>query len=233
MEASGAPKTAWKPRPSNQHRCEALDESDQNRSPTCSKTSKNEASGLHFDSPNGVKIALGSLGGPLGRQLGSRRLPGRLPKRSRRPPGPKKNSLLSSGGPPQKFPSEISPSSPGERFGLHFGSPSGSFRPSVWRPMLQMRKSQFLQNVYTKTLIFRVPGGSRAPFLEPKTVTERTWKPRARRSQLRDLQNRCPSALGEPPGAKKNFGSFQKRPRGILERFWQKAGPGRRCWRGP
>ena len=92
------------------------------------------------------------------------------------------------------------PGGPGERFGLHFGSPWGSFWPSVWRPAFKMRKSQFLQTVHTKTLIFRVPGASRAPFLEPKIVTERTWKPRARRSQLRDLQNRCPSALGEPPG---------------------------------
>ena len=103
------------------------------------------------------------------------------------------------------------PGGPGERFGLHFGSPWGSFWPSVWRPAFKMRKSQFLQTVHTKTLIFRVPGASRAPFLEPKLVTERKWKPRARRSQLRDLQNRCPSALGEPPGRNTNLGNSQKR----------------------
>ena len=129
------------------------------------------------------------------------------------------------------------PGVPGGRFRLHFGSPWGSFWPSFWRLVLKMRKSQILQTVHTKTLIFRVPGGSRAPFLEPKVVTERTWKPRARRSQLRDLQNRCPSALGDPPGPKKNFGSFQKRPRGILERLLAKKSTrgsiGRRRWRGP
>ena len=61
------------------------------------------------------------------------------------------------------------PGGPGDRFGLHFGSPWGSCWPSFWRSVLKMRKSQFLQTVHTKTLIFRVPGASRAPFLEPKT----------------------------------------------------------------
>ena len=59
----------------------------------------------------------------------------------------------------------------------------------------------------------------------PNGVSKSTWKPRARRSQLRDPQNRLPSALGEPPGRKKNFGNFQKRPRGILERFHKKRDP--------
>ena len=95
---------------------------------------KNEASGLLCGSQNGAKMAPRGLRGPLGRQLGSRSLPGRLPKRSRRPPGPKTNSLLSSGGPPEKFPSEISPSQgvPGSALGLilgalgaHFGPPFG------------------------------------------------------------------------------------------------------------
>ena len=54
------------------------------------KSSQNEASGLHFGSQNGAKMALGGLRGPLGRRVGSRSLPGRLPKRSRSSPGPKK-----------------------------------------------------------------------------------------------------------------------------------------------
>ena len=137
------------------------------------KSFKNEASGLHFRSPNGAKMALGGLRGPLGRQLGSRRLPGRLPKRSRRPLVPKTNSLLSSGGSGEISQRDFTlPGGPGELFGLHFGSPWGSFWPSVWRSVLKMRKCQFLQTVHTKTLILRVPGASRAPFLEPKTGPE-------------------------------------------------------------
>ena len=173
---------------------------------------------------NGSWRPLGPSWAPSGLQEPSREAGKTLPKRS----GAGKKLIAISRGPS----GEISqrdftlPGGPGGRSGLHFGRPWGSFWPSFWRLVLKMRKSQILQTVHTKTLIFRVPGGSRAPFLEPKIVTERTWKPRARRSQLRDLQNRCPSALGEPPGPKKNFGSFQKRPRGILERFWQKSRPG-------
>ena len=74
-------------------------------------------------------MASGGLRGRLVRHLGGRFLPGRAPKLSRSPPGSEKKLLLSSGGPPETFPSEISPfqGGPGERFGLHFGSPSGSF----------------------------------------------------------------------------------------------------------
>ena len=61
-------------------------------------SSKSEAWGLHFGTNLGAKFAPGGLRDPLGRQVGSRSLPGRLPKRSGAPPGPRKNSLLSSGG---------------------------------------------------------------------------------------------------------------------------------------
>ena len=113
------------------------------------------------------------------------------------------------------------PGGPGGRFGLHFGRPWGLFWPSFWRLVSKIRKSQILQTVHTKTLLLRVPGGSRAPFLEPKIVTKTTWKPRARTSPLRESRNRFWSALGEPPGPKNNFGKCQKRARGILERFFK------------
>ena len=108
------------------------------------------------------------------------------------------------------------PGGPGGRCGLHFGRPWGSFWPSFWRLVLKMRKSQILQTVHTKTLIFRVPEASRAPFLEPEIVIKSTWKPRARRSQLRDPQNRLPSALGEPPGRKKTLVTSKS----AQEEFW-------------
>ena len=92
---------------------------------------KTEVSGLHFGTNLGAKLASAGLRGPLGRQVGSRISPGRLPKRSRRPPGPKKNSLLSSGGPPEEFPSEISPSQgvPGTALGSILGGPGAHFGP--------------------------------------------------------------------------------------------------------
>ena len=89
---------------------------------------KNEASGLLCGSQNGAKMAPGGLWGPLGRQVGSRSLPGRLAKRFQSALGPEKNSLPSPGGPPEKFPSEISRprgapgafwESPGEAPGAH------------------------------------------------------------------------------------------------------------------
>ena len=99
---------------------------------------KTEVSGLHFGTNLGAKLASAGLRGPLGRHLGCRSLPGRLPQRSRSPPVSKKNSLLSSGGPPEKFPSEIAPSQggpggvPGTALasilggpGTHFGPPFG------------------------------------------------------------------------------------------------------------
>ena len=110
------------------------------------------------------------------------------------------------------------PGGPGERFGPHFGSPWGSFWPSVWRSVLKIRTSQFLQTVHTKTLIFRVPGASWAPFLEPKIVTKTAWKPRARRSPLRESKNRFRSALGEPPGPKKKTLVTSKSGQ---EEFWR------------
>ena len=169
------------------------------------ETFKNEASGLPFGSPNGAKMAPGGFPSwaPTGLQEPPREAPKTLPEA----PGVEKKTIVIFRG----ASGEISqrdftlPGGPGERFGLHFGSPWGSFWPSVWRPAFKMRKSQFLQTVHTKTLIFRVPGASRAPFVESKTVQKTTWKPRARRSTFGASKNRFPSALGEPPGLKKKL----------------------------
>ena len=113
---------------------------------------------------------------------------------------------------------EISPlqGGPGGRFGLHFGRSQGSFWLSFRCLVLKMRKSQNLQTVHTKTLIFRVPEAARGTFFEAKIVRKTSWEPRARRSTLRASKNRSPSALGEPPGSKKIFGNFQKRPRRVF-----------------
>ena len=159
------------------------------RSPCTAMRSK--ASAPQFWLPKCAKMALASLGGPLGRQLGSRSLPGRLPRRSRRPPGPKQKFIVIFRG----ASGEISqrdftlPGGPGERFELYFRNSWGSFWPSVWRSVLKLQKARILQPVHTKTLIFRVPGASRAPFLEAKTLTKTTWKPRACRSPLRESKN--------------------------------------------
>ena len=135
------------------------------------------------------------------RVLPSRRAPESLPEASG---APKKLMVNFRGGSGRISQRDFTlPRGPGEPCGLHFGSPWGSFWPSFWRLVLKMRKAQILQTVHTKTLIFRVPGASRAPFLEPKIVIKTKWKPRARRSRLRDPENRFRSALGEPPGQKK------------------------------
>ena len=116
------------------------------------------------------------------------------------------------------------PGVPGGRFGLHFGGSQGSFWLSFWCLVLKMRKSQNLQTVHTKTLIFRVPEASRGTFLEPKTSRQWTWEPRARRSTFGASKNRSPSALGEPPGLQKKLGNFQKRPRRISRPFFTQMG---------
>ena len=92
---------------------------------------KNEASGLLCGSQNGAKMAPGGLWGPLGRQVGSRSLPGRLAKRFHSALGPENNSLPSPGGAPEKFPSEISPSrgGPGAALGSILGGPGAHFGP--------------------------------------------------------------------------------------------------------
>ena len=95
------------------------------------------------------------------------------------------------------------PGGPGGRFGLHFGGSEASCRLSFWRLVLKMRKSQNLQTVHTKTLIFKVPEASRGTFFEAKIIRQTSWKPRARRSTFRASKNRSPSALGEPPGLQK------------------------------
>ena len=55
-----------------------------------------------------------------------------LQRSSWEPPGPNKNSLVSSGGPPEKSPSEISPSQgvPGAALGSILGAPGDHFGPS-------------------------------------------------------------------------------------------------------
>ena len=73
-----------------------------------------------------------------------------------------------------------------------------------------------------QNLDFQGSEASRAPFLKPKIDSKTTWKPRARRSPLRESKNRFRSALGEPPGPKKNFGNFAKRPGGIFGALFQK-----------
>ena len=105
------------------------------------KRLKNEASGLHFGSKNGAKMAPGGLRGPLGRQVGSRSLPGRFPKRSRSPPGAKKIIAIFRGASGEISQRDFTlPGGPGGRFGLHFGSPRCSFWPSFWQPVLKQLK---------------------------------------------------------------------------------------------
>ena len=94
---------------------------------------KYEGSGLHFGTNLGAKFA---PGGP-GTLLGAKWAPGAFPGGSRDASAVPKNSMLSSGGPPEKFPSEISPSQgvPGSALGpilgalgAHFGPPFGDRR---------------------------------------------------------------------------------------------------------
>ena len=49
-------------------------------------------------------------------------------------------------------------------------------------------------------------------FWSQKSLPKTTWTPRARARTHRESKNRFGSALGQPPGRKKNFGNFQKRP---------------------
>ena len=172
--------------------------------------------------------------------MGAKWAPGAFPGGSQDAcaPPPKKNIAIFRGASGEISQRDFTlPGGPGDRCGLHFGRPWGSFWPSFWRSVLKMRKSQFLQTVHTKTLIFRVPGASRGSFLEPKAVRKTTWKPRARRSQLRDLENRFPSALGEPPGPKKKLWSLPKAAKrnfgAILPKKSHQSRLGRRRWRRP
>ena len=85
---------------------------------------KNEVSGLHLGTNLGAKLASGGLRGPLGRHLGSRSLPGRPPKRSRSPPGSKKNDCYLPGGLRRNFLARFHPPR-GSR---------GPLWPPLWEP---------------------------------------------------------------------------------------------------
>ena len=70
---------------------------------------KNEASGLLCGSQNGAKMAPGGLWGPLGRQVGSRSLPGRLAKRFQSALGPEKIHCHLPGALRRNFPARFHP----------------------------------------------------------------------------------------------------------------------------
>ena len=102
------------------------------------KSSKNDPWGLHFGTNLGAKFAPGGLRDPLGRQVGSRSFPGRLPRRVGRP---KKFNAIFRGASGEISQRDFTlPGGPGGRFGLHFGSPWGSFWLSFWRPVLKQLK---------------------------------------------------------------------------------------------
>ena len=155
-------------------------------------------------------MALGGSWAPTGLQEASREAPKTLPEA----PGAEKKLIVIFRG----ASGEISqrdftlPGGPGERFGLHFGSPWGSFWPSVWRSVWKMLKSQFLQTVHTKTLIFRLPGASRGAFgaknhpknkLEAKTARTHVPEPpkslpeRSRRASGAEKQTLVTSKSGQ------------------------------------
>ena len=126
------------------------------------KSLKNEVVGLHFGSRIGPKMAL------LGAQWAPGPSPGGCQNAPEAPPGRKK-TLPSSGGAPEKFSSESSPSQGGPGAASPFWEALGLILALLLAIGVEKAKSQILQTVSTKTLIFRVPGGSRAPFLESKS----------------------------------------------------------------
>ena len=107
------------------------------------------------------------------------------------------------------------------RFGLHFGNPGGSSWPSFWRlVLLKMRKSQHLQTVHTKTLIFRVPEASRGSFFDEKRPGSQE-----RAGARSEHPKIAPRALLESfRGSKKSLCNFQKRPRRISRPFFTQMG---------
>ena len=100
-------------------------------------------------------MAPGGLRGRIGRQLGSRSLPGMFPKRSRRPPGPKKIHCYLPGGLRRNFQARFHPPR-GSRGGLWppFREPPGVILPLLLATSVETTKiSQKSGHVYLFFLI--------------------------------------------------------------------------------
>ena len=159
--------------------------------------------------------------GPSWAPTGLQELPREAPKTLPEHPGGEKNDCYLPGGSGEISQRDFTlPGGPGERFGLHFRSSRGSFWPSVWRSVLKMRRSQFSQTVHAKTLISRVPGASRGSILEPKNRYRNDLEALSAQKPAPGVQESLPERSWRASGPPPKNGNFQKRPRGVLERFF-------------
>ena len=149
-------------------------------------------------------MALGRVRGPLGRQRGSRSPPGRLPKRSQRPPGPKKIHCYLPGGLRRNFPARFHP--PRGSRGAHwapFWEPLGLILALRLATGVQNAKISIFANSPHENLDFQGSGGLPGGIFGTKNRSKNKLEAKTARTHTPGASKSLPERSWRPSGAPK------------------------------
>ena len=151
-------------------------------------------------------MAPGGLRGPLGRQVGSRSLPGRLPRRSRRPPGPKKIHCYLPGGLRRNFPARFHPPR-GSRGALWapFWEPLGLILALRLATGVQNAKISIFANSPHENLDFQGSGGLPGGIFGTKNRSKNKLEAKTARTHTPGASKSLPERSWRASGAQKKL----------------------------